>query len=176
MTMPKRYDIFNHAPKNAVGVELGVAEGVFSEMILENCDVQHLYSIDMWAGDRGHTADQYYRAVRRLLPYKHKNTVIKMTFAEALPSFPDEYFDFIYIDGYAHTGQDNGKTLTDWWPKLKSGGLFAGDDYDDSEWPLTVQVVNDFCQERDYDVNVFEFVNQDDNHWCRFPSWYIIKR
>ena len=171
----KRQDILRFAPANPVCVELGVAEGVFSELILANYDVEHLYSIDMWAGDRGHDLLQYQRAVTRLQPYASKNTIIKSTFAQALPSFPDNFFDFIYIDGYAHTGQDDGQTLVDWWRKLKSGGLFAGDDYHSEEWPLTVQAVDNFCSEHNLQLNIYEFENEDNNHWCRFPSWYVIK-
>lgn len=176
MTTLKRYNILDHAPSRAVGVELGVAAGVFSEMILSNyADVDHLYSIDMWAGDRGHDGVQYREALQRLLPHQHRNTVIKSKFADVLDNFPDEFFDFIYIDGYAHTGQDNGKTLKDWWPKIKTGGLFAGDDYHAKEWPLTVKAVNEFCDEHQLHLNIYKFENEDNNHWCRFPSWYVLK-
>lgn len=47
---------------------------------------------------------------------------------------------FIYVDGYAHTGEDRGKTLFDWYPKLKIGGLMAGDDYHD-DWPLVKKLL-----------------------------------
>ena len=171
----KRQDILQFAPANPVCVELGVAEGVFSELILANYDVKHLYSIDMWAGDRGHNQNQYRGAVKRLQPYAHKNTVIQSKFSDAVNSFPDEFFDFIYIDGYAHTGQDDGSTLKQWWPKLKKGGVFSGDDYHETQWPLTVKVVNQFCEQHQLELNIFKFENKDNNPWCRFPSWYTIK-
>jgi hypothetical protein len=113
--------------------------------------------------------------VQRLAPYKNKNTIIKSKFSDAVDDFPDEFFDFIYIDGYAHTGQDNGETLNQWWPKLKKGCVFSGDDYHTTEWPLTVKAVNEFCSEHDLKLNIFKFENEDNNHWCRFPSWYVIK-
>ena len=175
MTIIKRHNILDFAVDKPICVELGVAEGVFSEMILENHDVEHLYSIDMWAGDRGHDLNQYNRAVKRLLPYRENNSVIQSTFADAVKTFPDEFFDFIYIDGYAHTGQDNGQTLKEWWPKLKPGGIFSGDDYDIKEWPLTVKVVDQFSAQENKKLNVFDFQNEDNDHWCRFPSWYISK-
>jgi predicted O-methyltransferase YrrM len=42
--------------------------------------------------------------------------------------FSDEYFDFIYIDGN-HSYDAVKDDLTKWYPKLKKGGLIAGDDY-----------------------------------------------
>jgi predicted O-methyltransferase YrrM len=42
--------------------------------------------------------------------------------------FPDNYFDWIYIDGnhlYEFVKQD----LESYFPKIKSGGIVAGDDY-----------------------------------------------
>lgn len=31
-----------------------------------------------------------------------------------------QMFDFVYIDGYAHTGEENGKTIIDWWRKVRT--------------------------------------------------------
>ena len=56
--------------------------------------------------------------------------------------FEDESVDFIYLDAYAHTGQENGRLIDLWWRKLNGGGLFAGHDYD-PKWPQTVEAVDD---------------------------------
>lgn len=170
--MTMRSDIIKLCGKPVIGIELGVAEGVFSSQVLEHQDVEHWYSVDMWAGDRGHDLDQKAIATNRLKPYKHKNTIIHSKFNDCVNDFEDEYFDIIYIDGYAHTGQEGGKTLEEWWPKLKPGGVFAGDDYD-PEWPLCQKAVDDFCGAKGLPVRVHKFDEQ--NHWSRFPSWYTIK-
>ena len=40
----------------------------------------------------------------------------------------DESFDFIYVDArYDYPGVK--EDLETWWPKLKQGGIMAGDDY-----------------------------------------------
>lgn len=92
-----------------------------------------------------------------------------MDFELAIDLFPNEYFDFIYIDGYAHTGQNEGKTLRQWYPKLKSGGIFSGHDYCAQRWPKTFNQVNQFLKEElNYQINFTE-ENID-------PSWYIFKR
>ncbi|WP_279473885.1 class I SAM-dependent methyltransferase [Aeromonas caviae] len=125
MNMLKRESVIFHARKGGVGIELGVAEGIFSERIMKLGQLSFLYGVDMYAGDRGHDINQYKSAFMRLDKYREKYALLKMKFDEALDMFPDEYFDFIYVDGYAHTGEEEGKTLHDWFPKLKVGGGFC---------------------------------------------------
>jgi hypothetical protein len=161
-----------YAGVNVVGIELGVAEGEFSHSVLANQDVAKWYSVDMWAGDRGHDQRQHHRALDRLRPFGSRSTVIQSRFCDLVDEFPAEYFDFIYVDGYAHTGQEGGETLAQWWPKLKPGGVFAGDDYDPA-WPLTVQSVDAFCAQHQLELHIHEFT--DVTHWSRHPSWYVYK-
>lgn len=149
-----------------IGCELGVADGTFSGQILSHSSIKYLYSIDMWAGDRGHNDVQYAKAVNKLLPYKNKNTILKYKFDEAVSLFEDNFFDFIYIDGYAHTGQDDGKTLYDWWPKLKHNGIFSGHDYDKS-WPKNIETIDKFATKYEKKINIIEDKP--------YNSWYIIK-
>ena len=160
---------------NGVGVELGVAEGSFSEQILRTFEGQnfYLYSIDMWAGDRGHNVDEYRRTILRLDPWKRNNTIIKMTFDEAAPLFPDNSLDFVYVDGYAHTGENDGKYFRDWYPKLKEGGIIAGDDYH-PDWPLVINAVNDFRREIDRELNIIPNLAKVDR-WSMFPTWFMQK-
>lgn len=167
--MSKRAQILSSfLNKNSVGVELGVADGYFSKQLLSTSNIKLLYSIDRWAGDRGHNIDQYKKAIKNLKEFYNRNFIIKLSFTEALDIFSDNYFDFIYIDGYAHTGQDNGTTLYEWWPKLKPGGIFAGHDYD-KKFPIMLKIVDDFIQSFNniYTINIIEEKP--------YNSWYIIK-
>ena len=167
-----RSDIVKLANCDVVGVELGVAQGVFSAQALKHQPIKHWYAIDMWAGDRGHDDRQYAHATNALAPYADKVTIIRSKFEDVVHTFEDGYFDFIYIDGYAHTGQEGGKTLEDWWPKLKSGGVFAGDDYH-LDWPRPVYSVDTFCKAPNTELHIQHFDEQ--NHWSRYPSWYTFK-
>ena len=169
--MNMRTDVIKLANCSVVGVELGVAEGVFSQQALQHQNIREWYAIDMWAGDRGHGTHQYITACEKLAPYPHAK-IIKSRFEDVVDDFQDEYFDFIYVDGYAHTGQEGGKTLSDWWPKLKRGGIFAGDDYS-TQWPLTVASVDAFVAEHNLTLNIHHFGEH--NHWSRYPTWYTIK-
>ena len=42
--------------------------------------------------------------------------------------YPDEYFDFIYVDA-RHDFKGVTVDMEAWWPKLRPGGIFAGRDY-----------------------------------------------
>lgn len=161
-----REEIVKLLPQNAVGIELGVAEAKFSEKLLLNGNFSHLYGVDIYAGDRGHDESQYEQALDKLS--KHNNyTLIRKTFEQALEDFEDEFFDFIYIDGYAHTGQNEGKTLHDWYLKLKKGGLFSGDDYS-KRWPENYRAVNEFVSKKDLELHVI-------NDWNSHRSWLCFK-
>ena len=173
--LTRREDVIRYANPNGVGIELGVAEGEFSERILRETQNSnfYLYSVDMWAGDRGHDVAQYSRVINRLDKYKNRNSVIKLTFDEALPLFPDNYFDFIYVDGYAHTGEENGKTFYDWFPKLKNGGIMAGDDYHDN-WPLVKNAVDLFSSNIKRDLHVIN-CHEPNSVWSEYPTWFVFK-
>jgi hypothetical protein len=150
------------------GVELGVAAGAFSVEILRNKGVRRLWSIDRW-GDH-HDRREYKRAAERLARTGRGRCVpLRMSFAEALPLFGDGSLNFVYIDGYAHTGQQNGRTLSDWWPKLAPGGIFAGHDYD-ARWPKTVAAVDAFAREHGLPPVQCCGENVD-----AFASWWMVK-
>ncbi len=170
--LSNREDVIQFVKRGGIGIELGVAEGIFSERIIQSGYLNHLYSVDMYAGDRGHDIDQYKRAIKRLSPYHEKNSLLKMRFNEAIDLFADEYFDFIYVDGYAHNGEEDGQTIRDWYKKLKPGGIFAGDDYDE-KWPLVIQHVDEFIETKRLKLNI---INCHENiDYCRYPTWFIIK-
>lgn len=171
-TFTRRDDVATLFREDGVGVELGVAGGDFSERILQFDHIGYLFSIDMWAGDRGHGVDQYREAITRLSPYRQRNAIMRMRFDEALDLFGDESLDFIYVDGYAHDGELNGATFRDWLPKLKRGGIIAGDDYA-PDWPLVVQAVDAFVAEYGLELHVIDC--HEDKWNSMYPTWFAMK-
>jgi len=178
------------------GVELGVARGEFSEEILRqqrliiplglekvseglfrwegtgpvmlptalDC-VQKLYSIDRWT-EKHHSIYEYQLALLRLQKFGARSLVLRATFEEALVLFEDGGLDFVYVDGYAHTGQEGGKTLEDWWPKIKPGGVLAGHDYDALFQP-TIDAVDAFVARHGLELHLTEEEN--------LRSWWVVK-
>lgn len=170
----RRYDIpFALVDNDFVTLELGVAEGGFTEAILRTGRVKHHYAIDRYSGERTHDEHQYFRALKRIDPYRQMCSLIRADFSMATEFFPDHFFDFIYIDGYAHSGQEEGRTLYDWWPKLRINGLFLGDDYSE-QFPNTVKAVDEFVSSKGLSLHVTNCMPGDD--WAsQHQSWVTQK-
>jgi len=169
-----RHDIINLLDgNNILGVELGIAAGIFSERMLSTGKFASYVGVDMYT-DRGHDIEEYKTAIRRNGIFSNYK-ILKMSFDDALDLFDDESIDFLYIDGYAHTGQNDGKTLSDWYPKVKTGGLFAGDDYNKKKWPKVVKEVNAFLETHGYD-KVYITDTREKTSYCKHPSWAVKKK
>lgn len=117
-----------------MGAEIGVEEGIYSEILLKANPNLKLFSIDAWEaydGYRDHMEQQemdiiYSRAMERLKPYSCK--VIKGYSVEVSEQFKDESLDFVYLDAnheFTHVVND----IAVWEKKVKVGGIIAGHDY-----------------------------------------------
>jgi len=149
-------------------VELGVASGAFSREIIQRGQCHLLWSVDRWSDH--HDLREYKEAALRLAMAGEGACVpLRMTFDEALPLFEDGSLDGVFFDGYAHTFQNDGKTLYDWWPKLKSGALVAGHDYH-PKWQGNMDMVDRFSA----DVGM-QFSVTGEKEGQGFPSWFGFK-
>ncbi len=166
-----RFDIFYELKKNNnIGIELGVANGSFSKKMVNSGKFSKYFGVDSYEGI--HDINEYKKALKNTNFTNFSANLLKMDFSEALSLFDDDYFDFIYVDGFAHTGEEGGKTIIDWFQKLKVGGILAGDDYHD-DWPLVVWAVNDLCKQLNCNLNLTQISK--DNEYSSYPSWYVIK-
>lgn len=161
-----------------VAAEVGVAEGYFSFYLLDRWPGV-CYQIDPWRvldepgysvhGDNDQEA-RYQRIVIKANRYKGRAIPMRATSMEAVVSFNDGFFDFVYIDAN-HTLAAARADIQAWWPKVKVGGILAGHDYLDG-----------VIQGEDYGVRraVQEHAKL---HKCLilttlehdWPSWYIHK-
>lgn len=166
-----RSDVVLLAPAGGVGVELGVAEGLFSARLLSTGHLSRLYSVDRWAGDRGHDGGEFARAAARLAGFGDRSVIYRETFAAAAARFAEGSVDFVYVDGYAHEGP--AETLRMWWPKLRAGGVLAGDDYH-ADWPKVIEQVDAFVAEHGLVLTVLPAEAGGDS-WSRYSSWAVLK-
>lgn len=153
-----------------IGIELGVASGEFSKAILRSRKFKKVYGVDSYSDH--HDSNEYVDTLKQI-GLDENYVLIRARFDEAVDLFPDEYFDFIYIDGYAHTGQEGGETLEQWYPKLKKFGVFSGHDYH-YDWPLTMATVEDFVARHGLKLQITEEQNNFENK-NTYPSWYVEK-
>jgi hypothetical protein len=167
-----RHDVLELLAKqhSAVGIELGVAEGIFSERIMNSQRFKIFYGVDAYADM--HDTAQYKRALKRV-GIESNYRLLRMRFDEAYDLFEDNYFDFIYVDGYAHSGEDGGQTIFNWYKKLAVGGVIAGDDYH-HDWPLVMWGVNELAKQTGSVLHLTELV-EPNIPYCQYPSWAIVK-
>lgn len=154
---------------NNLGIELGVAGGHYSKRMVQSGKFKRFYGIDLY--EDHHDTKEYVSALR-LVGIEENYSLFRMSFDDAIDLFEDNFFDFIYFDGYAHTGEEGGKTFSDWFRKLKVGGVFAGDDYHD-DWPLVKWAVNDMVSKLNCELNVTG--KTENTHLNRYPSWFFTK-
>ena len=136
-----------------VGAEISVWRGAFSAQILRTVRPKRLHLIDPWKyqtssefsraffGGAMGKSQQYMDAIHQSVMEKFheqiKNGTVdvkRMPSDQAAGEFPDHYLDWIYLDG-DHRCEGVLKDLELYHPKLKSGGVVAGDDYADAgQW------------------------------------------
>lgn len=118
------------------GAEIGVWEGRFSEQLcLANPGVR-LICVDPWKayddyGDPKNVQDRLDAAHRsaRIRLQRFGCDIRQMTSTEAAGTVPDGSLDFVYLDG------NHGKhyvlaDLAAWVPKVRSGGIVSGHDFE----------------------------------------------
>jgi hypothetical protein len=139
-------DLFGNMP--ITGVEIGVHEGVHSEIMLEACPELVLFGVDMW--EKHAQQKTSYLASPGTMPAKfadedygiscRKNAEARLRkFGDRVGLFcessddnakrwSDGSFDFVYIDG-DHSYEGCLHDIQNWRPKIRSGGILAGHDY-----------------------------------------------
>jgi hypothetical protein len=139
-------------PKGSIGAEIGVHRGDFSAVILASVAPARLHLIDPWhyessptydaawygglaKGGQVEMDDRYESVLTRFAAEIEAGTVVvhRAESTSVFASLPDDYFDWVYIDGnhlYEYVRQDLEWSLR----KTKVGGLITGDDYRDGGW------------------------------------------
>ena len=160
---------------NIVGCELGVSEGFNLCQILEHCDnVTSMYAIDPympymdWCGEISqYRIDESKKlAMSNLASVSQSEKVnfLEMTSSEAVLKMSDNELDFVFIDG-DHSYERASEDMMNFYPKVKSGGMFSGHDYSLSG---VNRALCEFMQKHSYDASDLKLVSND--------AWYIIKR
>lgn len=116
-------------------LEIGVLRGHHAEVIDNTLHPELLILVDPWdfnvETNANNWADVWFRVQGR------ENIVVVKATSEKAEELLNQTFDYIYIDG-DHTGGDlstgspEGGIRLDirlWWPRMNSGGIFAGHDY-----------------------------------------------
>jgi len=154
-------------PKNGKVVEVGVQQGDYAWDILRVNNPSELWLVDNWRPwGMGHNELRqrtFYTHVKsRFAPFYNVH-ILRLNSAAAAATFPDRYFDWVYIDA-SHDYENVNRDLQTWWPKVKPGGHMAGHDYTPRHKDIVRAVKENFG-------NNIRFVTND-NH----PSFAVQKQ
>lgn len=204
--IPDRTDFAYYAEKHfrqtGYAVEIGVFEGNFAAHNLKQWAGEYAM-VDTWAHRDDGTTDKNAESAdywRDVMAKAEANTafaggrrVLQKGYSEDVADqYPNYSFDWVYIDA----GHDYENCLNDleaWWPKLRKGGLFSGDDYglsqpDERLFQMTPEryemkygelakiynwgtapALHEFCEKHGVQLNI-TWLNDKHN-----PAWYLIK-
>lgn len=132
-----RNELIANMSKNAVCAEIGVFLGKFSKEIIKLADPKRLHLIDCWSLSKDLTPavhdftermwEAVYDDIVELYKDEDRIEVNRGMSSDVLLTFPDDYFDWVYIDAnhdYIHTLKD----LQCSFLKVKKGGFILGHD------------------------------------------------
>lgn len=154
------------------GAEIGVFTGYFSEVMFKNIPALHLYCVDIWGERKYQRAEE--ECLERLKPYN--TTIIKKYSVEAAKDVPDDSLDFVYIDG-AHDYDNVKADIQAWAPKIRVGGIIAGDDFYDfpSGKGGVMRAATEYASHHHYDLKLTEWDIENPIRDDRQPSFYFVK-
>jgi len=155
----KRRFVLKTMPKNSICAEVGVFMGDFSKEILKIIKPKKLHLIDPWAYP-GYEKKYKYVANRFKSEIASGQVSIERgTAHDVVNKFPDNYFDWVYLDG-GHRYDLLTQQFVEYFPKIKKGGYFTGDDYGGyNEWYLenVTKGVDDFIAQNK--TNIIQIKN-----------------
>jgi len=122
-----------------LGSYLGKSTSCMAVEIINSGKNIRFDSIDLFEGDTGSRKTKADVANRdgsmieakcreNLSPVSDYVNIIKGDAIELADAYEDNSIDFLYVDDY-HETEHVYKELVAWWPKIKAGGVLAGDDY-----------------------------------------------
>mmetsp|Transcript_18159 Transcript_18159/g.33756 ORF Transcript_18159/g.33756 Transcript_18159/m.33756 type:complete len:258 (-) Transcript_18159:31-804(-) len=161
--------------------EIGVCQGDTSRKILERGPQSQLLLVDAWDAVDIYTAEEGARNLEitienlaHIAPERY--TMLRMSTSQAVSQVADASLDFIYLDA-GHMYADAKQDINAWWPKLKPGGIFAGDDYYngfvlDAGYTFGVR---DAVEEFFGNINHRVYATDAEGSEEAFQQWYVLK-
>lgn len=170
-----RQEMLKALPKGMVMAELGVFDGSFAKDILEICQPQKLYLIDLWAGtimsgnqDGNNVVHRNGGELFREVVKIAKDQYDKLNYSqvevfraetEKIKHFDYNSIDAVYIDA-DHSYSGCLKDLINSFNTVKNGGYIMGHDYEtnfsktQTDWKFGVkQAVDEFCKEYNQEIS-----------------------
>lgn len=145
-------NVVKYAEPNAHFVEVGAWRGrstAFMAVEIINSRKPITFDVvDTWKGSEEHQQDEvikqdvlYTEFLNNMKPAEGYFNPLRMTSLEASALYPNNSLSFVLLDA-SHDYENVKKDILAWLPKIKNGGILAGDDYH-SVWPGVVKAVHE---------------------------------
>jgi hypothetical protein len=152
--------VLDQFPVGGTWVELGSWTGRSAAYcvveLINRSKLGAFYCVDTWKGEAAIAYDpatvQDLEKIfeQNLNPVLEHIDMLSMISWDAAARFEDDSVDFCYVDA-GHSYEAVSNDLTAWWPKLRPGSMFGGDDYTKG-YPGVQQAVWDFFRPLDIKV------------------------
>ena len=139
--------LINSLGEDITGLELGVCRGDSFLTLLHNCpNIKKLYGVDSWKPyidylkpepdyDPAYSVSEQQSEMNKFITLSNlkywwndtKFEIIPKDSMEAIKEIPDKSLDFLFFDAMMSEEQTYQEALA-YYPKLKKGGYFMGDD------------------------------------------------
>lgn len=163
-------------PKNGIGAELGVYKGHLSPILLKYTNATKLHLIDPWyfltdhwpwAGGNQSTVDALIKILQTLKNEIEDGRILVHVGddLQVLATFPDRYFDWVYIDS-SHAYEHTKRELQILASKVKFAGVIAGDDWQPDPGHRhhgVYRAVNEFVASERYSII---YSSDDNRQWA----------
>ena len=156
--LPNRLLLLEQLPKRSVVVEIGVAEGYFSERILEITEPKKLILIDLWESENPKYSQKSLVRIKEKFSEQIANNQVEIKRGwsdKKISELEKNSIDWSYIDA-GHYYEDVKKDLIALKDKMKAGGIICGHDYIRWSGPThrfgVVEAVNEFCLKNDFEM------------------------
>ncbi|RYG52392.1 MAG: class I SAM-dependent methyltransferase [Chitinophagaceae bacterium] len=152
-----RAELLKHMPYGGICAELGVNRGEFSKQIYATTHPAELHLVDSWASRR------YHNGLRGEVETTFEEEILQGHVVvhpglstEMIPGFPDNFFDWVYIDT-AHDYETTRDELLLLKKKIKPNGYIAGHDYLMGNWVGghrygVMEAVHEFCRNENWQI------------------------
>jgi hypothetical protein len=152
-----RLELLKHLPENSIIAEIGVNKGDYSQQILSICQPRKLHLIDAWASKR-YNEKLFINVNTRFLKEINSGKIeIHRGFSTIVgASFPDDYFDWVYIDT-DHSYNTTKEELEIYSKKVKKQGIISGHDFSAGNWRKgikygVIEAVYEFCVKYNWEL------------------------
>jgi len=187
-----RYTLLESLPYTfKVGMEIGVWQGWYTAHMIQKTRMK-IYAVDPWCATESypeveefdplrqgpdgyvHQEARYQATIKLLSQFPRNRYEIIRSYSDDVSKFrllEDHQMDFVYIDG-EHTYEAVRNDIEVWWPKVKSGGILSGHDYNDTN-PGTVKAVNEFASKNNLKFKITG--TNPEKGDADAPSWVFVK-